>query len=379
MATLPGERRAFAHKINRSVRVLCSYRANRLTRRYFPDEAVPQLASPKPRQLEQAFVYGSQKCDSAGLIIELKRTDCLLFRACVEEQEYEINIGSHNMRVKSVFRLDRTVADLSDCDLEHHSCFEKLRVYTFHTAEERLLGVWFIFIFYLFTAGGGVYFVAIYNEQHAYGEDECGKRECESLAALPLTEVVEPLDFEEYVSSHAPLAEPGPLRQLLDFPTDDLELILQERECRTLEPALPEEDTLDPRVRDALAVYTDDWLIIQRKYQCYSTVQSSHNSERQRERRKVWFKQTFELDEAAASDRSDEQDDLKRRSLSLDDTPRGSWASSIFDLKNSSADALLPSLLERTATEDIDQRNTENRQQGRHPDLLGLYPAPDEV
>uniref|UniRef100_A0AAR2L5M7 Dedicator of cytokinesis 6 n=1 Tax=Pygocentrus nattereri TaxID=42514 RepID=A0AAR2L5M7_PYGNA len=148
---------------------------------------------------------------------------------------------------------------------------------------------------------------------------------------VPLTEVVEPVDYEEYVSSHAPSPEPGPLRQLLEFPNDDLELILQERECTTLDPALPEEDTMDPRVRDALGVYTDDWLIIQRK-----------------------------------------------RSVSLDDTPRGSWASSIFDLKNSSPDALLSSLLERTAAEDMDRRNTENRQQGRHPDLLGLYPAPDE-
>lgn len=65
--------------------------------------------------------------------------------------------------------------------------------------------------------------------------------------------------------------------------------------------------------------------------------------------------------------------------MSLDDTPRGSWASSIFDLKNSSPDALLPSLLERTAPEDMDRHNTENRKHGRHRDLLGLYPAPDEV
>lgn len=57
---------------------------------------------------------------------------------------------------------------------------------------------------------------------------------------MPLTEVVEPVDYEEYVSSHAPV--PEPLRQLLEFPTDDLELILQERECTTLEPALPEEE-----------------------------------------------------------------------------------------------------------------------------------------
>uniref|UniRef100_A0A673WW64 Dedicator of cytokinesis 6 n=1 Tax=Salmo trutta TaxID=8032 RepID=A0A673WW64_SALTR len=195
---------------------------------------------------------------------------------------------------------------------------------------------------------------------------------------VPLTEVVEPVDYEEYVSSHAPGAEPCPLRQLMEFPPDDLELLLQDRECTTLEPPLPEEDTIDPRVRDALGVYTDDWLIIQRKYQRYSTTHTPHNSERQRERQRGLVKQTFELDEAAATDRQDDQDDAKRRSVSLDDTPRGSWASSIFDLKNSSPDALLPSVLERTAAEDMDRRNAEARLQGRHSDLLGLFPPPDE-
>lgn len=73
------------------------------------------------------------------------------------------------------------------------------------------------------------------------------------------------------------------------------------------------------------------------------------------------------------------QDDAKRRSVSIDETPRGSWASSIFDLKNSSPDALLPTVLEQTAAEDMDHRNTEARQQGRHNDLLGLFPPPDEV
>uniref|UniRef100_A0A673WPE3 Dedicator of cytokinesis 6 n=1 Tax=Salmo trutta TaxID=8032 RepID=A0A673WPE3_SALTR len=197
-------------------------------------------------------------------------------------------------------------------------------------------------------------------------------------SSVPLTEVVEPVDYEEYVSSHAPGAEPCPLRQLMEFPPDDLELLLQDRECTTLEPPLPEEDTIDPRVRDALGVYTDDWLIIQRKYQRYSTTHTPHNSERQRERQRGLVKQTFELDEAAATDRQDDQDDAKRRSVSLDDTPRGSWASSIFDLKNSSPDALLPSVLERTAAEDMDRRNAEARLQGRHSDLLGLFPPPDE-
>uniref|UniRef100_A0A668ACN0 Dedicator of cytokinesis 6 n=1 Tax=Myripristis murdjan TaxID=586833 RepID=A0A668ACN0_9TELE len=172
---------------------------------------------------------------------------------------------------------------------------------------------------------------------------------------VPLTEVVEPVDFEEYVSSHAPGAEPGPLRQLMEFPEDDLELLPLEKECTTLEPPLPEEE-----------------------HQRYSTMYTPHNSERQRERQRGLVKQTFELDEAAAAERQDDQDDAKRRSVSLDDTPRGSWASSIFDLKNSSPDALLPSVLERTAAEEMDRRNTDARLQGRHSDLLGLYPPPDE-
>ena len=59
---------------------------------------------------------------------------------------------------------------------------------------------------------------------------------------VPLSEVVEPVDFEEYVSSHAPGAEPGPLRQLMEFPQDDLVLVQQVKECSTLEPPLPEEE-----------------------------------------------------------------------------------------------------------------------------------------
>uniref|UniRef100_A0A3B3THC4 Dedicator of cytokinesis 6 n=1 Tax=Poecilia latipinna TaxID=48699 RepID=A0A3B3THC4_9TELE len=209
-----------------------------------------------------------------------------------------------------------------------------------------------------------------------YGSPQLSKKRGGAHHPLPLTEVVEPVDFEEYVSSHAPGVEAGPLRQLMEFPQDDLELLPLDKECTTLEPPLPEEeeDSLDPRVRDALAVYTDDWLVIHRKFQHYSTTYTPQNSERQRERQRGLVKQTFELDEAAAHDRQDDQ----RRSVSLDETPRGSWASSIFDLKNSSPDALLPSVLERTAAEDMDRNNTEARSQERHSDLLGLYPPPDE-
>lgn len=73
------------------------------------------------------------------------------------------------------------------------------------------------------------------------------------------------------------------------------------------------------------------------------------------------------------------QDDLKRRSMSIDDTPRGSWACSIFDLKNSLPDALLPHLLDRAPNEEIDRHNEEQRKANRHRELFALHPALDEV
>lgn len=65
--------------------------------------------------------------------------------------------------------------------------------------------------------------------------------------------------------------------------------------------------------------------------------------------------------------------------MSIDDTPRGSWACSIFDLKNSLPDALLPHLLDRAPNEEIDRHNEEQRKSNRHRELFALHPALDEV
>ncbi|KAL8164603.1 UNVERIFIED_CONTAM: Dedicator of cytokinesis protein 7 [Gekko kuhli] len=197
--------------------------------------------------------------------------------------------------------------------------------------------------------------------------------------AVPLTEVVEPVDFEEYVSSHLSDIEPGPLHDLVEFPADDLEVLHRPRDCRTLEPGVPDDGKQDARVRDAVRIYTEDWVIVQRKYQRLSPMGGARAAERQRDRQKELPRQDFELDEAAQERGSQgDPDDQKRSSASLDDTPRGSWASSIFDLKNCAADSLLPSLLTRTAIEETDRRNEEQRKENRHAEILALYPAPDE-
>uniref|UniRef100_A0A673Y9Y7 Dedicator of cytokinesis 7 n=1 Tax=Salmo trutta TaxID=8032 RepID=A0A673Y9Y7_SALTR len=194
-----------------------------------------------------------------------------------------------------------------------------------------------------------------------------------------LTEAVEPVDFEEYLSTHPPIIESGPLRDLIEFPPDDIEVVCTPRECRTVGQAVPEEGHNDAHVRDCVRSYTEDWAVVNRRYHKLGTGFNPNTLDKQKERQKGLPKQVFEADEMPdVSAYQDDQDDLKRRSISIDDTPRGSWACSIFDLKNSVPDALLPHLLDRAPNEEIDRHNEEHRKSNRHRELFALHPALEE-
>ena len=58
----------------------------------------------------------------------------------------------------------------------------------------------------------------------------------------------------------------------------------------------------------------------------------------------------------------------------MNDTPRGSWASSIFDLRNSQSDPMLPNLLERINPDEMDQYNLAQRHLSRQDAIFSLYP-----
>uniref|UniRef100_A0A3B4A7C3 Uncharacterized protein n=1 Tax=Periophthalmus magnuspinnatus TaxID=409849 RepID=A0A3B4A7C3_9GOBI len=192
---------------------------------------------------------------------------------------------------------------------------------------------------------------------------------------VPLTEAVDPVDFEEYLTTHPPIVESGPLRDLIEFPPDDIEVIYTPRECRTVVQAVPEEGDTDAHVRDCVRSYTEDWAIVNRKYHKLGTGFNPNALDKQKERQKGLPKQIFEADEMPET--SSYQDD-QRRSMSIDDTPRGSWACSIFDLKNSLPDPLLPHLLDRAPNEEIDRHNQDQRKTSRHRELFALHPALDE-
>ncbi|CAO2635812.1 Dedicator of cytokinesis protein 6 [Lemmus lemmus] len=210
------------------------------------------------------------------------------------------------------------------------------------------------------------------------GSPHSSRRSSSSLG-VPLTEVMEPLDFEDVLLSRPPDVEPGPLRDLIEFPADDLELLKQPRECRTTESGVPEDGKLDAQVRAAVAMYSEDWVIVHRRYQHLSTAYSPVTTETQRERQKGLTCQVFEQDTSGDERMGPEDtDDSQHCSGSPEDTPRSSGASGIFSLRNLASDSLLPTLLERAAPEDVDRRNEALRRQHRAPALLTLYPAPDE-
>uniref|UniRef100_A0A8C9FU37 Dedicator of cytokinesis 7 n=1 Tax=Pavo cristatus TaxID=9049 RepID=A0A8C9FU37_PAVCR len=100
------------------------------------------------------------------------------------------------------------------------------------------------------------------------------------------------------------------------------------------------------------------------RYHKLGTGFNPNTLDKQKERQKGLPKQVFESDEAPDGNSYHDEQVI--------------WACSIFDLKNSLPDALLPNLLDRTPNEEIDHHNEDQRKSNRHKELFALHPAPDE-
>ncbi|XP_040062759.1 dedicator of cytokinesis protein 7 isoform X2 [Ixodes scapularis] len=205
--------------------------------------------------------------------------------------------------------------------------------------------------------------------------------------SVALSDVVEPVDFEDFLEQHRDLADRDPISDLLEFPHDDLEVGVLPRKCRTVEPIVPEEnpEELEPHVRQCLHTHTCDWVVVNRCYQGHSSSVAVHDGPLERAAVvRTTPRREFEVDLGEAPCRQPppgEDVPVCRADCqggAPSETPRGSWASSVFDLRNSEADPLLPSLLERTPPEELDRRNALVRQESRHDALFELYPCQDE-
>ncbi|XP_051950035.1 dedicator of cytokinesis protein 8 isoform X2 [Xyrauchen texanus] len=173
--------------------------------------------------------------------------------------------------------------------------------------------------------------------------------------------------------SHLRSGDAELMQELGEFPDDDLEVELVERECRTIIPTFTEEGVeLDPHVRDCVQSYTQPWLVVSRRTQGYGWIAYSERTDAN----KVLQRQTFE------SDVQPDKPEQPEKSLSMtvlgDDTARTTLTSSDFNLRALQPDRRVENLLRFSNPEELDRFNQESRQSYRHSELFGLYPPMDE-
>uniref|UniRef100_A0A8B9K2Y7 Dedicator of cytokinesis 8 n=1 Tax=Astyanax mexicanus TaxID=7994 RepID=A0A8B9K2Y7_ASTMX len=163
-------------------------------------------------------------------------------------------------------------------------------------------------------------------------------------------DAVEPVDVEEFLMTQLRSGDAELMQELGEFPDDDLDVDLVDRECRTIRHSVPEEGVeLDPHVRDCVNGYTQPWLVV------------THTP-------------TLTCVLVAVLQ-------VKSPSLAVlcdDDSTQSTVTSSDFDLRGLQPDPRLDSLLRFSNPEDLDRFNMEARHGNRHPELFSLYPPPDE-
>uniref|UniRef100_A0A673MNB0 Dedicator of cytokinesis protein 8-like n=1 Tax=Sinocyclocheilus rhinocerous TaxID=307959 RepID=A0A673MNB0_9TELE len=177
-------------------------------------------------------------------------------------------------------------------------------------------------------------------------------------------EAVEPVDLDEFLMSQLRSGDAELMQELGEFPDDDLEVELVERECRTIRPSVPEEGVeLDPHVRDCVQSYTQPWLVVSRRSQGYGWIAYAERTDANR----VLQRQTFESDEKSPS-----------LPALCDDTTRTTLTCSDFNLRVLQPDRRVESLLRFSSPEELDRFNLEARNSNRYGELFGLYPPIDE-
>ncbi|XP_058641512.1 dedicator of cytokinesis protein 8 isoform X1 [Onychostoma macrolepis] len=186
-------------------------------------------------------------------------------------------------------------------------------------------------------------------------------------------EAVEPVDLDEFLMSQLRSGDAELMQELGEFPDDDLEVELVERECRTIRPSVPEEGVeLDPHVRDCVQSYTQPWLVVSRKSQGYGWIAYAERTDASR----ALQRQTFESD--VDPDKQEQVEKSPSLPALCDDSTRTTLTCSDFNLRALQPDRRVESLLRYSSPEELDRFNQEARNSNRYGELFGLYPPIDE-
>ncbi|XP_078070451.1 dedicator of cytokinesis protein 8 isoform X2 [Mustelus asterias] len=200
-----------------------------------------------------------------------------------------------------------------------------------------------------------------------------------SLQMPSFYDPVVPVDFEEFLMSQFTIADPDLQQDLGDFPDDDLEITFVPRECRTVQPSVPEEGvSLDPLVRDCVQTYTQDWLIVNKWNQGETGPLSSNRLELRRDLYKTLPKQLFESEDSGDTVSQEFQDDTRSHPVVCEQSGRATLTSCDFDLRSLQPESRLENILQPITPEELDKQNEETRRANRQTELFALYPATDE-
>ncbi|XP_032873676.1 dedicator of cytokinesis protein 8 isoform X3 [Amblyraja radiata] len=200
-----------------------------------------------------------------------------------------------------------------------------------------------------------------------------------SFQIPPYYNPVVPVDFEEFLMSQFNIADSDLQQDLGDFPDDDLDITFVPRECRTIQPSVPEDGVdLDPHVRDCVQTYTQDWLIVNRRSQGDSGAFGSSALGSKRDLCKTLSKQTFESEENGDSSSQEFQDESRPQPILCTVPETATLTSCDFDLRSLQPDTRLESILQPITPEELDRHNEETRRANRPADLFALCPPADE-
>uniref|UniRef100_A0A1D5RFC2 Dedicator of cytokinesis 8 n=1 Tax=Macaca mulatta TaxID=9544 RepID=A0A1D5RFC2_MACMU len=189
---------------------------------------------------------------------------------------------------------------------------------------------------------------------------------------------VEPVDFEGLLMTHLNSLDVQLAQDLGDFTDDDLDVVFTPKECRTLQPSLPEEGVeLDPHVRDCVQTYIREWLIVNRKNQGSPEICGFKKTGSRKDFHKTLPKQTFESETLECSEPT-AQPGPRHLNVLCDVSGKGPVTACDFDLRSLQPDKRLENLLEQVSAEDFEKQNEEARRTNRQAELFALYPSVDE-
>ncbi|XP_056378742.1 dedicator of cytokinesis protein 8 isoform X2 [Hyla sarda] len=198
-----------------------------------------------------------------------------------------------------------------------------------------------------------------------------------SLQLPPFYDAVDPVDFENYLMTYINNHNHERLQELGEFPEDDLDLVYKPKDCRTLQPPLPEDGAeLNQHVRDCIQIYLRDWLIVNRKTQENSGTSNFSRSGSRKDFQKTLQKQIFESDESES--RQSEQTDGGLVMKLAGESEKNTITSCEFDLRGLNPESRLKNLLHLTNVDNVEKQTEEARKANRHAEIFALCPPMDE-